>query len=29
VSAADRYRVRALDVDPDESLAADEGWVDM
>jgi len=26
---ADRYRVRALDVDPDDSLTADEGWVDM
>jgi quercetin dioxygenase-like cupin family protein len=26
---ADRFRVRALDVDPDESLTADEGWVDM
>lgn len=27
-SAADRFRVRALDVDP-MSLTADEGWVDM
>ena len=27
MTAADRYRVRALDVDPDESLTADEGWV--
>lgn len=26
---ADRYRVRALDVNPDDSLTADEGWVDM
>lgn len=26
---ADRFRVRALDVDPDDSLTADEGWVDM
>lgn len=28
-STADRYRVRALDVDPDDSLTADDGWVDM
>lgn len=29
MSAADRFRVRALDVDPDDSLTADDGWVDM
>ncbi len=28
-SPVERFRVRALDVDPDDSLSADDGWKDM
>ena len=28
-STADRYRVHSLDVEPDGSLSADDGWIDM